>query len=157
MVSHIFGLFYNTFIDEKQRRTMKPEEKAILKAELKGPNAAKYTGKSHEQIADSFREQVPDTEDEKSIPSSTLIAALLTNSEYATLSESIKADLRMVVSAGDISIDLRGWLRNLFPADKSPTKRDINKAFRRAGTYAESLKIPLPTNNDIADILERGQ
>ena len=136
---------------------MKPEEKAILRNELKGPNAAKYAGKSHEQIAESFREQVPNAIDTDSLRSADIVATIDIG-DVAAIQPDDRFLLSLYAAAGTVAItpQVKQFLKRSFP-DGSKTDKQLAKLLRRAGTLAESLKIPLPTNNDIADILERGQ
>lgn len=142
-----------TFLDAD----MKPEEKAILRNELKGPNAAKYAGKSHEQIAESFREQVSGAVDVDSLKSADIVAAI-DNGDVAAIQADDRFLLSIYAAAGAVTItpQVKQFLKKAFP-DNSKTDKQLAKLLRRAGMFAESLKIPLPTNNDIADILERGQ
>lgn len=136
---------------------MKPEEKAILRNELKGQNAAKYAGKRHEQIADMFREQVPGAVDAESLHAADIVSTI-DPGDVAAIQPDNRYLLSIYASAGTVTItpQVKQFLKRAFP-DGSKTDRQLTKLLKRAGTFAESLKIPLPTNNDIADILEREQ
>ena len=136
---------------------MKPEEKAILRDELKGPNAAKYTGKDHEQIAAMFRGQVANAVDADSLKSSDIVACIDIG-DVLTIQPDDRYLLSLYASAGTVAItpQVKQFLKKAFP-DNSKTDKQLSKLLKRTGTLAESLKIPLPSNNDIADILERGQ
>lgn len=135
---------------------MKPEEKAILRSELKS-NAARYAGKDHEQIAEMFREQVANAVDVDSLKSSDIVACIDIG-DVLTIQPDDRFLLSLYAAAGTVAItpQVRQFLKKAFP-DNSKTDKQLSKLLKRTGTVAESLKIPLPSNNDIADILERGQ
>ena len=136
---------------------MKPEDKAILRNELKGPNAAKYAGKTHEQIAEMFREHVPNAIDVDALRSADIVATIDIG-DVAAIQADDRYLLSLYAASGTVTItpQVKQFLKKAFP-DTSKTDKQLARLLRRAGTVAESLKIPLPTNNDIADILERGQ
>ena len=136
---------------------MKPEEKAILRNELKGPNAAKYAGKSDEQIAAMFREQVDNSVDVDSLRSADIVATIDIG-DVTAIQPDDRFLLSLYAAAGTVTItpQVKQFLKKAFP-DNSKTDKQLTKLLKRAGTFAESLKISLPTNNDISDITVRGQ
>jgi len=74
--------------------------------------------------------------------------------EFAALSAADKQYLNLFVTAGDapMSANVRQALRALFPVG-SETRRQINRATRRAGSRAEELGFGPVTESDIADAL----
>lgn len=136
---------------------MKTEDLTKLKAELTGPNKGRYDGKPHEDIALMFRDQVVNAGDADSLKSSDIVACIDIG-DVLTIQPDDRYLLSLYAAAGTVMVtpQVKQFLKKAFP-DNSKTDKQLAKLLRRAGTYAESIGLPLPTNNDIAEVLIRGK
>lgn len=123
---------------------------AKLKTELQKPA---YSGKSHEEMAEMLKAQVP-TVDRETLTGGMLVASIV-RSEFAALSAADRQYVQTVAMATDIPLTgtLKTELGAVFPAG-SQTRANLIALLKRTGTLAESLGLGgQPTTSDIANAL----